>query len=292
MSELPGLANEVVVSDILRVANSLSVYNRKRSEDPVSNTDSKHWCPHHNKCVKDKSEYCNLIKNKNNKPKSKSEPLYGKGLCIYCGDKWNKDHRCEEYRKAKKQKRESEREEKINAIAAASSSVSDSAGTEPATTNHDELESIDMDVLSQPDASIQDEELNEIEDIDMYLPAAVMDLDQEDVIIGADLMPHIGLAITGLAVRWDDKEEKSSDDEMTNSDTPNDAPASSDNERKVFFNGLEKFLEDNANIPFTAFCNIKESLVELPTPEGVTSYHCQYPIPFKLKPVIDAAVEK
>ena len=371
------------VSDILRVANSLSVYKRKRSEDPVSNTDSKHWCPHHNKRVKHKPEDCNLIKNKNSKNKSKSESRFEKGLCMYCGDKWNKDHRCEEYRKAKKQKRESDREKKLNAIAAASTSTSDSADTEPATTNNDELESIDMDVLSGPDDVIHDEELNEIEDIDMYLPAAgkslgniqsnkrshvlikspiliqnkrywalvdsgaeisvvnkrlcnnnnwsiqsidgnimcpgtgdrrarigvtkplhisynghkttfafeVMDLDQEDVIIGADLMPHIGLAITGLAVHWDDEEEESGD-EMTNSDTPNDAPAGSDNERKVFFDGLQKFLEDNANIPSTTFCNIKESLVELPTPDGVTSYHRQYPIPFKLKPVIDAAVQK
>ena len=372
------------VNEILKVANSLTAYKRKRHDEEANSSNKKYWCPYHKKQVRHKPDDCTLAKPKEHKAKSKSESLYDKGLCIYCGKKWDKDHRCEEYRIAKKQKREAKHDKKLNALASHSDQAGKSADTDPVATTTDTKESTDMDQDTHPAEDVGDEVLSDLEDIDMILQSSgtslgnitkdkrshvlinspiliqnkrywalvdsgaeisvvnkrlchdnnwsiqsidgnivypgtgdqrarigitkplnisynghkttfafeVMDLDKEDVIIGADLMPHIGLAITGLAVRWDDEEEDSSENEMADSDSPNDAPAGSIDERKAFFDGINKFLEDNANIPSTTFCNIPESVVELPTPEGVTSYHRQYPIPFKLRPVIDAAVEK
>lgn len=380
------------VSEILKVANSLTIYKRKRSDDEQqSSANKKYWCPHHQQYVKHKPADCNqAVKSKDKKAKSKAESLYADGLCIYCGKEWEPTHRCDEYREAKKKKREAKREKKLNALAADTTAATTAATTDNACNSADpeptadNKESTDKDEPPHPADDAMEDVLSDIDNLEDILIESsgksignicsnershvlinspiliqnkrywalvdsgaeisvvnkrlchdnnwtiqsidgnilypgtgdrrarigvteplhisynghktkfsfeVMDLGKEDVIIGADLMPHIGLAITGLAVRWDD-EEDSSENEMPDSDTPNDAPAGSDDERKAFFNRINKFLEANANIPSTTFCNISESIVELPTPDGVTSYHRQYPIPFKLRPVIDAAVQK
>ena len=51
-------------------------------------------------------------------------------------------------------------------------------------------------------------------------------------------------------------------------------------------------MDVNSNIPGNAFCNIKESIVDLPTPEGVYCNTRQYPHAYHLRLAIDAAVQK
>ncbi|KAJ8651402.1 hypothetical protein O0I10_013059 [Lichtheimia ornata] len=165
------------VSEILKVANSLTIYKRKREGEPQSNaSNKKYWCPHHKQYVKHKPADCNQAvksKPKGNKAKSKAESLCEDGLCIYCGKEWDPDHRCDEYREAKKKKREAKRQErKLNALAAtaattaAADNTSNSADPEPAA---DKMESTDMDEVSHPADDAMEDVLSDIENIEDIL---------------------------------------------------------------------------------------------------------------------------
>ncbi|KAG1530954.1 hypothetical protein G6F51_013674 [Rhizopus arrhizus] len=46
------------------------------------------------------------------------------------------------------------------------------------------------------------------------------------------------------------------------------------------------------NIPKDAFCTVPESIIHLPTEKGKIVNHKQYPIAYKLKPVLDEAINK
>ncbi|KAJ8651356.1 hypothetical protein O0I10_013136 [Lichtheimia ornata] len=125
----------------------------------------------------------------------------------------------------------------------------------------------------------------------------VMNLAHDDVIIGKDLMPLIGVALTGLAFKWDD-DDSTSDSPSTldmveqKHNEPNNSPAGTPNERHDFERQIKPFMEANARIPKASYCNLEESVIELPTPGVHSSYHRQYPIPFSLRPAVDAAVKK
>ena len=125
----------------------------------------------------------------------------------------------------------------------------------------------------------------------------VMNLARDDVIIGRDLMPLIGIALTGLAIKWDDN-DSTSDTTSTldmvekEHNEPNNSPAGTPDERHSFKHHIQPFMEANARIPKTSFCNLEESVIELPTPGVTSSYHRQYPIPYSQRPAVDAAVKK
>ena len=123
----------------------------------------------------------------------------------------------------------------------------------------------------------------------------VMDLECEEMIIGKDLMPHIGLAITGIAVKWDDMENNSvknnnpiDPDQELNTDHPVGTP----DQRNNFFKEVQPLLDQNAKIPLSLYCPLEESIIELPTSEGPPSFQRQYPHPYHLRPVIDETVKK
>ncbi|KAI9246298.1 hypothetical protein BDA99DRAFT_565626 [Phascolomyces articulosus] len=80
----------------------------------------------------------------------------------------------------------------------------------------------------------------------------VMELECEDVIVGKDLMPHIGLTITGLAVKWDDINDNSSKkDDLIDLERVKDIeyPAGSTKQRKEFFEQIQPWLDRNSKIP-------------------------------------------
>ena len=94
------------------------------------------------------------------------------------------------------------------------------------------------------------------------------------VVIGLDLMPKVGTAISGLATSWL-KLTKTQEDPVVpdhENDIPNNSPVGTQEEQNKFMEYIQPLLKENAMIPKSSFCTVPESVVELKTPEGVTSY--------------------
>lgn len=101
------------------------------------------------------------------------------------------------------------------------------------------------------------------------------------VTIGLDLMSKIGISIHGLATHWniDERQSKPSDDTLFDIPKPNESPAGTEAEQKQFHAAIKPYIHANTQIPKTSFCTVSQSVVRLDTPEHVTSYRPQYPLP-------------
>ena len=98
--------------------------------------------------------------------------------------------------------------------------------------------------------------------------------------IGTDLMPKLGIALTGLALSWDEKSSLCDKSDIpVDVPQPNNSPAGTTAERERFTRSVQPSLDRNAQIPKASFCTVAESIIYLDTPEGVTSYRPQYPLP-------------
>lgn len=100
------------------------------------------------------------------------------------------------------------------------------------------------------------------------------------VIIGLDLMPTLGISIHGLATNWDidDRLPKVPDENLFDIPKPNESPAGNNTEQQTFHAAIKPYIEANTKIPKSSFCNVKQSIVRLETPPGVTSHRPQYPL--------------
>lgn len=112
-----------------------------------------------------------------------------------------------------------------------------------------------------------------------------------EVVIGLDLMSKIGIAITGMATSWT-KLTQAQEDPVVPFEKPNDSPAGTKEEHDRFMSHIKPLLEANAMIPKTSFCTVPESIVELNTPEGVTSHRRQYALPIKAQQDIEDTIKK
>lgn len=122
----------------------------------------------------------------------------------------------------------------------------------------------------------------------------IMDFNEDDkcnVILGLDILSHLGIALTGVAHNWDDN-EVIFDDSIDDTVKPNNSPAGTELERSQFIEKIHPLLAENMNIPKDAFCTVPESIIHLPTEKGKIVNHKQYPIAYKLKPVLDEAINK
>lgn len=124
----------------------------------------------------------------------------------------------------------------------------------------------------------------------------VMDLEQHDVILGYDILPKLGIALIGVAAQWDDQIDSQASDPSVHDSykrlKPNNSPVGSAEQQCMFHNAIEPYLQANAKIPKTSFCNIPESVIDLSSVGSNTSYQRQYPLPFSARPVIDAQIQK
>ena len=123
----------------------------------------------------------------------------------------------------------------------------------------------------------------------------MIDLECKEMIIGKDLMPHIGLAIMGIAIKWNDMEDnsvKNNNPIDPDQEQNTDHPAGTPEQRNNFFKEVQPLLDKNAKIPLSSYCPLKESIIELPTSEGPPSFQRQYPHPYHLRLVIDETVKK
>ncbi|SAL99223.1 hypothetical protein, partial, partial [Absidia glauca] len=129
----------------------------------------------------------------------------------------------------------------------------------------------------------------------IYHTFEIMQLpDQIDLYLGMNLIPTLGIYIGGLAVQWSDQvtsvKEKDVDDHPPE---PNDSPAVTKEEQKTFHTTLQPYVKANQSIPTTSFCPLDIYIVTLPTtntPSDKVNYR-QYPIPHKIFPVVDQAVQ-
>ena len=102
-----------------------------------------------------------------------------------------------------------------------------------------------------------------------------------EISIGLDLMPTLGISLHGLAVSWDTINVNKDEGAITVPDDvrPNESPAGTKEDHDKFLENIKPFILRNQNIPTSSFCTIPESVITIDTPEGVTSYRRQYPLP-------------
>ncbi|KAJ8651359.1 hypothetical protein O0I10_013130 [Lichtheimia ornata] len=365
------------LEEILRVAGRVSVKKRTlpAQSEPSSqrrkssSSKAKYWCPHHDRYVEHRPEDCKKADTKNKSSSKDStttaEDRFKRGECVHCGGKWDKGHRCQEYRDAHKRKRDLKLSNlQLNTMTAETSpdmshpadealhdfdqDMADldqlAAGKQLGNTQkHHESETLirspiliqnkrclalidsgaEISVVNKRLCDANNWSINHVDGKIWYAGSGdarprigttaplhisynghkptfsfeVMNLAHDDVIIGKDLMPLIGIALTGLAFKWDD-DDSISDSPSTldmveqEHNEPNNSPAGTPNERHDFERQIKPFMEANARIPKASYCNLEESVIELPTPGVHSSYHRQYPIPFSLRPAVDAAVKK
>lgn len=125
-----------------------------------------------------------------------------------------------------------------------------------------------------------------------------------DVLLGKDILPKLGIALTGVAFRIEELYKRSdnpgNDDQMfkslnidnKNQLEPDNSPAGSSLERDKFLSMIQDCLDLNQDIPVTAYCSMPEAIVELPTDKNATAYRRQYPVPQVLKKVLDEQIQK
>ena len=121
----------------------------------------------------------------------------------------------------------------------------------------------------------------------------IMEFDHDDkmnCILGSDILSSLGIGLTGVAVSWDD--EQVFDDSIDDTIKPNNSPAGTKEEYTTFMSKIKSLIDANISIPKDTFCTVPESIVKLNTTEGKVANVRQYPIPFKLMPVLQEAIDK
>ncbi|CDH60654.1 hypothetical protein RO3G_15169 [Lichtheimia corymbifera JMRC:FSU:9682] len=124
----------------------------------------------------------------------------------------------------------------------------------------------------------------------------VMELGHYNVILGFDLLPKLGIALQGVAAKWDDQVDHNVPDPSVHDSyknlKPNESPAGTPEERSKFLRAIQPKLAANAKVSKWSFCNIAESVIRLELTDDVASWHRQYPLPYALKPTIDATIQR
>ncbi|KAL0074247.1 hypothetical protein J3Q64DRAFT_1853747 [Phycomyces blakesleeanus] len=119
----------------------------------------------------------------------------------------------------------------------------------------------------------------------------LMEKNQEDsLILGQDILPKLGITLSGVAVDWNIKTSTRENQEIEDDLESNNSPYGTKEQHDQFMSTIACYIEDNEAIPKTSFCTVPESIVELKTAEGAKTYQRQYPLSYALRSVIDEAV--
>ncbi|KAG1450460.1 hypothetical protein G6F55_009674 [Rhizopus delemar] len=222
--------------------------------------------------------------------------------CLYCKKPWSPGHKCKEYFEQKRNATilsvKINNDEKPTNERAQNKKI-ESSPSDKDDENENDLENGIKDIMMDDiDYDFQLKELHEFELVNFN-----HDL-EFDVLLGAEILPKMGIGLTGVAVNWNDGEnvysKNKQKDELFNSLNidhdelyePDNSPAGTYEERKAFMNIIQPSIDKNQKIPITSFCTIPESVVRLPTEKGATSYQRQYPIAHSLRPVLDKQIEE
>ncbi|KAG1464221.1 hypothetical protein G6F56_005129 [Rhizopus delemar] len=120
----------------------------------------------------------------------------------------------------------------------------------------------------------------------------VINMDEElSLYLGMDILPKLGIGLTGVAHMWDNEKPNIYDDHIDDDQPPNESPSGNEAERKRFFKYIIPLIKENEAIDKSSFCTMPESIVELPTPDANRTFVRQYPIAYSLQPAVDEAVQ-
>lgn len=114
--------------------------------------------------------------------------------------------------------------------------------------------------------------------------------------IGMDLISKLGIQISGIATSWflDNKSNTSSLEDTSESNLnlkPNDSPAGTEEQQALLKKTIQPLLDENVHIPKDSYCTVPEFIVELNTPEGVTSYRRQYDLPVASEVIVQETID-
>lgn len=115
------------------------------------------------------------------------------------------------------------------------------------------------------------------------------DNDQTDVILGYEILPKLGIALTGVAHNFDDA--VIFDDSINDEVIPNKSPVGSVEQQEHFMKEIRPLLKINQSISKHSFCTVPESVIHLNTEKDKFVNIPQYPIPYKLRPKIQEQIE-
>ncbi|CEP12318.1 hypothetical protein [Parasitella parasitica] len=92
------------------------------------------------------------------------------------------------------------------------------------------------------------------------------DDDKTDMILGYEILPKLGVALTGVAYNFDDN--IIFDDSINDALIPNHSPAGNPKQQECFMKEIQPLLDENQRISKHSFCTVPESVNHLNTIEG------------------------
>ncbi|CEP15478.1 hypothetical protein [Parasitella parasitica] len=90
-----------------------------------------------------------------------------------------------------------------------------------------------------------------------------LDDDKTDVIQGFEILPKLGIALTGVAYNFDDN--VIFDDSINDALIPNNSPAGTLEQQAHFIKDIQPLLNANQRILKHSFCTVPESVIHLNT---------------------------
>lgn len=114
------------------------------------------------------------------------------------------------------------------------------------------------------------------------------------VCIGMNLLPKLGIQISGLTYDWDEHTGPEIPVIDPEPYKPNDSPFGNPSERAQLLKYIQSSIDANKSIPPGAYCNLPDSAIILPIKKHLThdTFKPQYPIAESLKPVVAEQIQK
>jgi ribosomal protein L21E len=114
---------------------------------------------------------------------------------------------------------------------------------------------------------------------------------EKKIIIGVDLLPKLNIYLSNVAYKF--KTTTKIDDSIEDKAyEPNVTPYGSDREQTAFFKALETHIEANKSLDKNSLCNLPESILYLPTPDGYYVNVKQYPIAYSDQPKVMEIIDE
>jgi hypothetical protein len=88
------------------------------------------------------------------------------------------------------------------------------------------------------------------------------------ILVGMDLMPKLSIHLVNVAHKYKEINEVSADIDENQAYIPNVTPYGSEKEQLAFSKAIQPYIERNKVLDKNTLCNLPESVLYLPTPEG------------------------
>lgn len=117
------------------------------------------------------------------------------------------------------------------------------------------------------------------------------------VLLGRDLLPKLGLAITGMSVTFPsslshESHERPSDRLSTIEELPSEKEEELSRDREEIINSVQQEMARNRRIPEDASCSNPRAIITIPTSEHKPVFKRQPPIPRAYKALVDQKIQE